>query len=60
MSEGGDRLVPLQKAAAEYLATSRWTLYREQKAGRIRFVKVRGSTFIRESEIQRYIRARAA
>jgi len=46
------------KDAAKYLGgVHRSTVYREHQRGRIRFVKVGGSTFVRRSELDRYLRA---
>ena len=55
-----DPLLDLE-AAAEYLGgVSIRTVYRERKRGRIRFVKVGGSTFVRKSELDRYLKASEA
>jgi excisionase family DNA binding protein len=53
-----DRLLSLKDACLYLGGVSRATLYRERADGRITFVKVRGSTCIRESEIERYIKAK--
>jgi len=37
--------------------TSRATLYREEKEGKLKFVRIRGRTLVRKSEWQRYLRA---
>jgi predicted site-specific integrase-resolvase len=42
--------------ACKLLMLSRSSLYLQQKAGRIRFVKQRGRSFIMQSEIERYLR----
>ena len=44
--------------AARYLTTSRRTLYRAISRGRLRMVKVEGSTRFRQSELDRYLRER--
>ena len=51
-----DRLLTIDEAAAR-LSVSRWTVYREHKRGKLRFVKVRGGTRVRATEIERYLRA---
>ena len=43
--------------AAQRLSVSRWTVYRLHRDGKLRFVKVRGGTRIRASELERYLRA---
>jgi excisionase family DNA binding protein len=43
--------------AAAALSVSRWTVYRLHRDGKLRFVKVRGGTRVRVSEIERYLRA---
>ena len=50
----GDDLYDVSQAA-EYLTVSRATVYREHKRGRIRFVKVAGSTRVRRTELDRYL-----
>lgn len=43
---------------AQRLSVSRWTVYRLFRDKKLRFVKVRGGTRIRTSEIERYLRER--
>lgn len=52
-----DELHPIAEACRRLGGVSRSTVYREHAAGRIRFTKVRGSTFVRDSEIERYLRS---
>ena len=42
--------------AGERLSVSRWTVYRLHRDGKLKFVKVRGGTRIKASEIERYLR----
>lgn len=49
-------LLDLQDAA-DYLSVSRRTVYREVQRGKLRMVKVGGSTRFRKSELDRYIKA---
>jgi excisionase family DNA binding protein len=42
--------------AAKLMHVSRSTLYREWNDGRIRITKIRGGSFVMESEIVRYLR----
>jgi excisionase family DNA binding protein len=51
------RLLSLPQAAS-YSGDSRATLYREWKAGNIKFLKMGGSTRIEHSELDRYIDAK--
>jgi excisionase family DNA binding protein len=37
--------------------TSRATLYREEKEGKLKFVRIRGRTLVRKSEWQRFLRS---
>ena len=43
--------------AAVALSVSRWTVYREHRRGKLKFIKVGGSTRVKPSEIERYLRA---
>lgn len=49
-------LLDLEEAAG-YLSVSRRTVYREVRRGKLRMVKVGGSTRFRKSELERYIKA---
>ena len=51
------RLLSLPQAAS-YCGDSRATLYREWKAGNIKFMKMGGSPRIERSELDRYIDAK--
>lgn len=42
---------------AERLRVSRRTVYREIEAKKLRATKVRGSTFVAEIEVERYVRS---
>jgi len=53
------RLLSILDAAA-YASTSRSTLYAEEKAGRIKFVKLGTATRIEVVEINRWIDAKTA
>ena len=52
----GDELLDTAQAYM-YLTVSRATLYRELRRGRIKCIKVRGSTRWRRSELDRDLRA---
>lgn len=49
-------LYPVAQAAT-LIGISRATLYREHAEGKIRITKVRGSSFVSDAEIERYIAA---
>lgn len=51
------RLLSIPDAVA-YSGESRAMLYKERKLGNIKFVKMRGSTRIERSELDRYIDAK--
>ena len=52
-----DALLSVKEAAA-YLTVSRWTVQREEKAGRLAHVRVRGGKRYRRSELDRYLKER--
>lgn len=52
------RAAKVDKGAA-YVGVSRATLYREQKAGRIQFMKIDGCTLVEYSELDRWFNERA-
>lgn len=52
---GEDRLMSMKEAEA-YAPVSRRTLYREMDLKRITYVQIRSRRFIRQSEIDRYLR----
>jgi len=53
-----DRLMTVDEAAeAIRPGLHRATVYREHSRGRIRFTKVGRLTFVRQSEIERYLRS---
>lgn len=52
----GDDLFDVTEAAS-YLTVSSRTLYREVARGRLRITKVGGSTRLRRSELDRYLRS---
>lgn len=52
-----DPLLSISQACDYLGGIHRATLYREHKRKRLAFVKVRGATFVRRSELERYIRA---
>lgn len=51
-----DELLTVRQAAA-YLTCSRRTFYRIHERGGFKLVKVGGSTRVRKSELERYLRA---
>lgn len=52
-----DPLLDNQEAAAYCGGVSTRTLYREARRGKVKYVKVGGSTRWRRSELDRYLRA---
>lgn len=52
-----DELLDIQQAAHYLGDVSTRTVYREVRRGRLRMVKVGGSTRFRRSELDRYLRA---
>lgn len=57
MTDHEDRLLSM-KEAATLTPVSRATLYREQDAGRLAYVKIRSRRFIWQSELVRYLTSR--